>query len=271
MALSRSEGGAERLRASGATPVVGDVNDLRFLRLAVDESDAVVHTAFDHARPDSSEPSENDRRVIASLGEAFSGSERPIVVTSGTGLVRSRSGGPVVESDRPAPSSVVPRAASEEAAEALMDSGLDVMIVRLPQVHDTGRQGRLRWHIRLARERGLVAYIGDGGNRVPAVHVTDAARVFRLALERGRAGERYHAVAEEGVTLREIADVIGAGLGLPVESLSEDRASEYFGWLAQLAGMDLPASGRWTAEHLDWRPSGPGLLDDLRNAEYDQP
>lgn len=267
--LSRSEAGAERLRAAGATPFLGDVNDLPRLRVASDDADAVVHTAFDHEHPDSSEPSENDRMVIAALGDALAGTDRPLIVTSGTGLVRARTG-VAVESDPHEPSSVVARAASEEAGEALIEKGLDVRIVRLPQVHDTRRQGRLRWHIRLARERGIVAYIGDGGNRVPAVHVTDAARVFRLALERGRPGMRYHAVAEEGVRLRAIAEAIGDHLDLPVVSLAPEEAGEYFGWLERLAGLDLPASGAWTATQLDWRPTGPGLLDDLRNAEHDE-
>ncbi|GAB3614901.1 SDR family oxidoreductase [Humibacter ginsengisoli] len=268
--LSRSEAGAERLRAAGATPFLGDVNDLPRLRAAADDAEAVVHTAFDHEHPDSAEPSENDRMVIAALGETLAGTDRPLIVTSGTGLVRARPGAAVVESDPHEPSSVVARAASEEAAEALIENGLDVRIVRLPQVHDTRRQGRLRWHIRLARERGSVAYIGDGSNRVPAVHVTDAARLFRLALERGRQGMRYHAVAEEGVRLREIAEAIGETLHLPVASLAPEDAAGYFGWLAQLAGLDLPASGTWTAGELDWRPTGPSLLDDLRNAVPDE-
>ncbi|MGA0568347.1 SDR family oxidoreductase [Rathayibacter sp. KR2-224] len=267
--LSRSESGAKRLTAAGVTAFVGNVNDLPRLRLAVQDVDAVVHTAFDHERPDSSEPSEDDRKVITALGDVFAGTNRPIIVASGTGLVQSTTGGPVVESDRHAPSSVVARGASEEAAEALLDKGLKVMVVRLPQVHDIRRQGRLRWHIEIARDRGYVAYIGEGGNRVPAVHVTDAARLFRLALEHGSIGARYHAVAEEGVTLRAIAEAIGNRLHLPVRSLAPEDAPEYFGWLAQLAGLDLPASGTWTAKQLGWRPTGPGLLDDLRNAEDD--
>lgn len=266
--MSRSEAGAERLAAAGARPFLGDVNDLSRLRVAVEDVDAVVHTAFDHEHPDSREPSENDRNVITALGDAFAGTDRRIIVTSGTGLVRSRSGGPVIESDPHAPLSAVARAASEEAAETLIDRGLNVVTMRLPQVHDIHRQGRLRWHVSIARERGRVAYIGDGMNRVPAVHVTDAARAFRLALERGRSGDRYHAVAEEGVTLRAIAEAIGEGLNLPTVSLSAEQAPEYFGWLAQLAGLDLAASGSWTADQLGWQPSGPNLLDDLRNAVH---
>ncbi len=140
-------------------------------------------------------------------------------------------------------SAVFPRAASEEAAEVLIGQGANVMVMRLPQVRDTRRQGRISWHIQIAREQGRVAYVGQGRNRVPAVHISDAARLFRLALERGQAGARYHAVAEEGVPLRQIAEVIGAGLRLPVESITPEQAPDYFGWLAQLATLDLPASG----------------------------
>jgi nucleoside-diphosphate-sugar epimerase len=141
--------------------------------------------------------------------------------------------------------------------------------MRLPQVHDPRRQGRIRWHIQIARERGRVAYVGEGRNRVPAVHVSDAARLFRLVLESGRAGARYHAVAEEGVPLREIAEVVGAGLRLPVESITPEQAPDYFGWLAQLATLDLPASSAWTRQQLDWSPTGPGLLADLRETDYE--
>jgi nucleoside-diphosphate-sugar epimerase len=144
------------------------------------------------------------------------------------------------------------------------------MVMRLPQVHDTRRQGRLRWHIQIAQEQGRVAYVGDGQNRVPAVHVSDAARLYRLALENGRAGARYHAVAEEGVPLRSVAEVIGARSGLPVESITTEQAPEYFGWLAQLAMLDLPASGALTRQQLNWAPTGPDLLTDLRNAHYEE-
>ena len=142
-----------------------------------------------------------------------------------------------------------------------------MIVMRLPQVHDTRRFGRVTQHIELARQKGRVAYVGEGANRLPAVHVSDAARAFRLALEKGRAAARYHAVAEEGVALREIAEVIGAGLELPVESISPEEAPEYFGWLAKLAQIDLAASSEWTRRELGWEPSGPGLLADLRRMD----
>jgi nucleoside-diphosphate-sugar epimerase len=266
--LTRSDAGAEALARVGAKVVRGDVNDLEALRDAAGAADGVIHTAFDHDPAGQQEHSENDRKVIETLGAALAGSRRPLVITSGTGLVQAKAGQPVRETDEHAPSAAVPRAASEEAADAVAARGGNVMVMRLPQVHDTRRQGRIRWHILVAREQGRVAYVGEGRNRVPAVHVTDAARLYRLALEGGQAGARYHAVAEEGVPLREIAEAIGAGLGLPVESITPEQAPEYFGWLAQLAGLDLPASGALTQQQLDWIPTGPGLLTDLREADY---
>ncbi len=266
--LSRTEAGAEVLVRAGAEVVRGDVNDLERLRRAAEAAEGVIHTAFNHDASDLKQHSENDRKVIAALGAALAGPDRPLIVTSGTGLVQSVPGQPVTEPDHHATSAVFPRAATEEAADALIDQGGNVMVIRLPQVHDTRRQGRIRWHIQIAREQGRVAYVGQGRNRVPAVHISDAARLFRRALEKGEAGARYHAVAEEGVPLREIAEVIGAGLRLPVESITPEQAPDYYGWLAQLAPLDLPASGALTRQQLDWIPSGPGLLADLRETDY---
>jgi nucleoside-diphosphate-sugar epimerase len=267
--LSRSDAGAEELARAGAKVFRGDVNDLEALRDAAEEADGIIHTAFNHDPSDLKQHSENDRKVIATLGAALAGTGRPLIITSGTGLVQSKTGQPVTETDDHATSAVFARAASEEAADALIGQGGNVMVMRLPQVHDTRRQGRIRWHIQIAREQGRVAYVGEGGNRVPAVHVSDVARLFRLALERGEAGARYHAVAEEGVPLREIAEVIGAGLRLPVESITPEEAPGYYGWLAPLAPLDLPASGALTRQQLDWAPTGPGLLTDLRETDYD--
>jgi nucleoside-diphosphate-sugar epimerase len=266
--LSRSDAGADALVRAGAKAFRGDVNDLERLRGAAGAADGIIHAAFNHDASDLKQHSENDRKVIAALGAALAGTGRPLVITSGTGLVQSVAGQPARETDDHATSAVFPRAASEEAADALIDRGGNVMVMRLPQVHDTRRQGRIRWHIQIARKQGRVAYVGEGRNRVPAVHVSDAARLFRRALETGEAGARYHAVAEEGVTMREIAEVIGAGLGLPVESITPEQAPGYFGWLAQLAQLDLPASGALTRQQLDWVSTGPGLLADLRETDY---
>jgi nucleoside-diphosphate-sugar epimerase len=267
--LSRSDAGAESLTCAGATVARGDVNDLRRLREIASGAEAVIHTAFNHdSSADVRQESENDRKVITALGEALPGPYAPLVITSGTGLVQSATGGPATETDSHAPSSVFPRAASEEAAAGLLEQGRNFMVVRLPQVHDTRRQGRILRHIQLARQHGSVAYIGDGTNRLPAAHVTDVARLYRLALENGQPGARYHAVTEQGVPLRAIAEVLSTQMRLPLHSLTPQQAPAYFGPLLQLARLDLPASGTRTQHQLGWNPTGPDLLTDLRNTDY---
>ena len=268
--LSRSETSVETLTRAGAEVFRGDINDLDRLRTAADAADGVIHAAFNHDFSNRKQNSENDRKVIDTLGEVLAGSDRPLVITSGTGLVRSKTGGPAVESDDHVTSVEFARAASEEAADVLIAKGRRVMVMRLPQVHDTRRQGRITWHIQTAREQGRVAYVGDGKNRVAAVHVSDAARLYRLVLEKGQAGARYHAVGEEGVALRDIAEVIGAGLKMPVESITPEQAPEYFGWMAHIATIDLAASSGLTRQELGWEPTGPGLIADLERMDYSQ-
>lgn len=267
--LTRSEAGAGALVRAGAAVLRGDVNDLGRLRAAAEAADGVIHTAFNHDFSKLKQRSEEDRKVIEALGQALAGSNRPLIVSSGTGLARrTNGGGPALETDPPASSAEVARAASEEAADAVADKGGHVVVMRLSQVHDTRHQGRIALHIKLAREKGRVAYAGQGQNRLAAVHVTSAARLFRLALEKGRPGARYHAVAEEGVPLRDIAAEIGAGLKLPVEPITPDEATAYFGWLAGLAQADLSASSAITRAELGWVPAGPDLLTDLREMDY---
>jgi nucleoside-diphosphate-sugar epimerase len=266
--LSRSSEGAEALARAGAEVCRGDVNDMNLLRTMVEAADGVVHAAFNHDSSNIRESSEGDRHVIATLGEALAGSDRPLVISSGTGLARSKTGEPAVETDDHVTSAEFPRAASEEAADDLIAKGLRVMVMRLSQVHDTRRQGRITWHIQTARQQGRVAYVGEGKNRVAAVHVSDAVRLYRLALENGQAGARYHAVGETGVALRDIAETIGAGLKLSVESIKPEQAPAYFGWMAQLAALDLAASSVLTRQQLGWTPAGPDLLTDLRNMDY---
>jgi nucleoside-diphosphate-sugar epimerase len=266
--LSRSEAGAEALIRAGAEVIRGDANDLDCLRTAADAADGVIHAAFNHDFSNMKQNSEDDRKVIETLGDVLGGSDRPLVITSGTGLARSKTGSPVIETDDHVTSAEYPRAASEEAADALIARGGRVMVMRLPQVHDTRRQGRITLHIQMARQQGRVAYVGEGKNRVPAVHVSDAARLYRLVLEKGQAGARYHAVAEEGVALCDIAGVIGEGLRMPVESITPEEATEYFGWMAHLAAADLAASGALTRQQMEWNPTGPKLLTDLRNMDY---
>jgi len=266
--LSRSDAGREALTRFGAEVFSGDVNDLARLRIAAESADGVIHAAFNHDFANLKKHSEEDRKVIETLGEVLAGSDRPLIITSGTGVARSRNGGPAVEADNHVTSAEFPRAASEEAADTLIDDGGRVIVIRLPQVHDTRKFGRITNHMLLARKWGRVAYVGEGKNRLPAVHVSDAVRVYRLALERGRAGSRYHAVGEEGIALRDIAEVIGAGMKLPVESITAEQATEYFGWLAKLVTIDLSASNALTRQLLDWNPTGPDLLTDLRKMDY---
>jgi len=267
--LCRSAQSADKLIRAGGEVFLGDLDDLDRLRAGADRGDAVIHAAFNHDFARVRQHSEADRRVIEALGEALVGSERPLIITSGTGLVERRSGASVVvEADGPARVETAPRAATEQAAAAVIAKGVRVIVMRLPQVHDTRHQGRIAQHIRLARENGRVAYIGDGANRLPAVHVSDAVRLFVLALEHGKAGARYHAVAEEGVAMRDIAEVIGAGLNLPVESITPEAAHSYFGGLAGLAALDLAASSALTRQALGWTPTGPDLLTDLRRMAW---
>jgi nucleoside-diphosphate-sugar epimerase len=267
--LSRSDAGAEALTRAGAEVFRGDVNDLDRLRVAAEAADGVIHAAFNHDFSNLKENSEDDRKVIETLGEVLAGSDRPLVISSGTGLARSKTGGLAVETDDHVTSAEFARAASEEAADAVIAKGARVMVMRLSQVHDTRHQGRIAQHILLARQKGRVAYVGEGKNRLPAVHVSDAVRLYRLALEEGQAGARYNAVGEEGVALRDIAEVIGVGLKMPVESITLEEALEYFGWLANLATIDLAASSALTRQKLGWDPIGPDLLTDLRNMDYD--
>jgi nucleoside-diphosphate-sugar epimerase len=266
--LSRSEAGAEALRRAGAEVFRGDVNDLERLCIAAAAVDGVIHAAFNHDFSNLKQHSEDDRRVIATLGEALAGSNRPLIVTSGTGLARSKTGAPATETDGYVASAEHPRAATEEAADALIAKGGRVIVMRLPQVHDPRHQGRIAQHIQLARQKGWVAYVGEGQTRLPAAHATDVARLYRLALEKGQSGARYHAVAEEGVALRDIAEVIGAGLKVPIRSITPEQAPDYFGGLAALAMTDLAASSAVTRQQLGWTPTGPDLLSDLRKMDY---
>ncbi len=266
--LSRSEAGVAALTRAGAEAVRGDVTELDRLRRAAEAADGIIHAAFNHDASQLKQSSETDRTVIETLGAVLLGSDRPLVIASGTGLARSKTGRPAAETDDSVTSAEFPRAATEEAADALIGKGGRVMVMRLAQVHDARRQGRIAHHIQLARQTGRVAYIGEGRNRLAAVHVSDAVRMFRLALETGQAGGRYHAVGEEGVAMREIALAIGAGLRFPVESIAPEAAPAYFGWLAPLAMLDLAASSALTRRQLGWDPSGPDLLTDLRNMDY---
>lgn len=268
--LSRSDKGADALTRAGAEVFRGDLNDLASLRVAAEGADGVIHAAFNHDFSNLKQASEDDRKVIETLGEVLAGSDRPFIISSGTGLVRSKTGVPVVETDDHVTSAEFPRAATEEAADTLVAKGVRAILMRNSQVHDTRHQGRIAHHILLARQKGWVAYVGEGKNRLPAVHVSDAARLYRLALEKGEAGKHYNVVAEEGISLCDIAAVIAAGLKVPVKSITPAEAPDYFGLLANLVMIDLAASSALTRHQLGWMPSGPDLLTDLRNMDYSQ-
>jgi nucleoside-diphosphate-sugar epimerase len=224
--------------------------------------------AFIHDFSKFQENCEIDRRAIEALGSALAGSDRPLIITSGTGMANASAGQVATENDPTASSTIIPRAASENAAAALAAAGGRVIVVRLPQVHDTVKQGLVTYAINLARAKGVSAYLGEGSNRWPAAHVRDTAHLYRLALEKGKAGARYHAVAEEGIGFREIAEVIGTGLKVPVVSLKPEEAPGHFGWLAHFTGWDIPASSALTQQWLGWRPTGPGLIADLKAMKY---
>jgi len=263
LGLTRSDAGVKSLTAAGAQVHRGDLNDHESLRTGAAMSDGVIHTAFIHDFSKFQEVCEVDRRAIKVLGAALAGSDRPLLITSGTGIANSAPGRSATEEDAPDSAHPIPRVASELAADSLAAKGLRVGVMRLPQVHNTVKQGLVSYAIELARQKGVSAYVGDGRNRWPAVHVLDAARLYRLALENLEKGARYRAVAEEGVPMRDIAEVVGRGLKVPVTSVSPEEAPAHFGWLAAFAGLDLPASSAQTQARLGWRPTGPGLIADL--------
>jgi nucleoside-diphosphate-sugar epimerase len=268
LGLTRSDAGAQSLVAAGAEVHRGDLENLESLRSGAASSDAVIHTAFNHDFSKFVANCEADRKVIEALGDALAGSGKLLIVTSGTGMANLGPGQLGTETDPPVSSKVIPRAASEEAAASVAARGVRVAVVRLPQVHDTVKQGLVTYAIQVAREKGVSAYVGDGLNRWPAAHRLDTARLYRLALEKTGADARYHAVAEEGVPVRHIAEVIGRGLKVPVVCLAPEESTKHFGWLAAFVGWDIPASSAHTREKLGWNPTGPGLISDLENMRY---
>jgi nucleoside-diphosphate-sugar epimerase len=267
LGLTRSDAGAQSLTAAGVQVHRGDLEDLESLRSGAAVSDGVIHTAFNHDFSKFVQNCEQDRKAIEAMGDVLVGSDRPLLITSGTGMGNAVPGQPATE-DHFDPNHPNPRKASEVAGASVSKRGVNVSVVRLPQVHDTVKQGLITYAVKLAREKGVSAYIGDGLNRWPAAHVLDVARLYRLALEKHEAGSRYNAVAEEGVSMREIAEVIGRGLKLPVVSLSQEEAPAHFGWLAMFAGFDMPASSVQTQQRLGWRPTGSGLISDLNSMRY---
>jgi nucleoside-diphosphate-sugar epimerase len=266
LGLTRSDAGAKQLTAAGAEVHRGDLEDPTTLRRGAEKADAVIHCAFDHDFSRFVENCQKDRRNIEALGEALVGSKRPLLITSGTGMGGRGPGEPATEDvfDTSHPN---PRKISEETGAAVAARGVNVSYVRLPQVHDMKKQGLISPLIEISRAKSRVAYVGDGKNRWPAAHVTDVARLYKLAIERAEPGARYHAVAEEGVTAKDIAEALGRSLKLPVVSVTGDEVAAHFGWMAMFAGVDMPASSAITRKKLGWTPVGPGLIADLDRLE----
>jgi len=268
LGLVRSDKAAEQLQATGAEVLLGDVNDPGVIRQAANHCDAVIHTAFNHDFSKYKANCEADRLVIQALGEAIAGSGKPLVITSGLGLLSN--GSLVTEDDViPVTSDVVPRAASEEAAAAVAALGVNVYTVRLPaSVHGEGDHGFVPMVIGISRDKGESAYVAEGNNRWPAVHRSDAAILYRMIIEQQPAQKVFHPVAEEGVPFREIAEAIANGLHLPLVSKSGDDVAGHFGWFAHFASIDCPSSSQKTRNVLGWEPKGSGLIADITNAGY---
>src|SRR6202012_286753 len=233
------------------------------LKEGASRSDGVIHLAFNHDFSRFVQNCEDDRPVIQALGSVLSGSDRPLVVTSGTGLANTVPGRAADEDNPIIGCDVHPRAASEEAAAAVAASGVNVSVVRLPQVHDPVKQGLITPLIQMYRQKGACAYVGEGLSRWPAAHVLDVAPLYRLAIEKAERRAKYHAVAEEGVSMRAIAEAVGRRLKLPVKSIGASEAPDFFGWLAGYVTHDVPASAAQTRRKLGWNPTGPGLIADL--------
>jgi nucleoside-diphosphate-sugar epimerase len=263
LGLSRSPDKTAALAATGAEVHRGSIEDLDSLKKGAAQSDGVIHLAFNHDFSKFKANCEDDRRVIRALGSVLAGSARPLIVTSGTGMANTVPGQLAKEDGAVISSDVIPRAASEEAAASIAAEGVNVSVVRLPQVHDPVKQGLVTYAIAIARQKHVCAYVGEGNNRWPAAHLLDVARLYRLAIEKAQTGAKYHAVAEEGISHRDMFQALGRRLGLPVRSIAEEQAQAHFGWLAPFVLHDMPASGERTRKVLGWHPTGPGLIADL--------
>ena len=266
LGLTRSETGAQALGAMGAEVHHGNLEDLESLRAGAAKADGVIHLAFNHDFSQFQKNCEDDHKAIVAMGEVLLGSHRPFVVTSGTAIATNVDGKPATE-DSPT-ASWNPRAGSEAAVKELATRGVNTTVVRLPQVHDPRKQGLVPYVHAVAREKGVSAYIGDGGNRWPAAHVSDVARLYQLAFEKAEPGAIYHAVDEEGVSMKAIAEALARGLKVPAISIKPEEADAHFGWLGRFAVHDMPASSLITRKKLNWTPTGPGLIADLDAMDY---
>ncbi|MGR6327796.1 SDR family oxidoreductase [Sphingomonas sp. XXL09] len=268
LGLTRSDAGARQLEAAGVEVHRGNLDEPATLASGAAVADAVIHCAFDHNFATFVDNTRKDEHNIAAMGEALAGTHKPLLITSGVGIGTPLRGG-LASEDVLNPRHPNPRIATELAGAALTARRIDVRTIRLPQVHDTTRAGLITPLIAEAKRAGAIAYVGAGTSRWAAAHVSDVARLYRLALERGEPGARYHASAEDGVAARAIAEAIGQGSGLPVRSISPDEVERYFGWMAPFAALDMIASNDWTRARLGWEPTGPDLLTDLAAMDYD--
>ncbi len=266
LGLARSDANAEALKKMGAQVLRGSLEDLDSLRKGAKETDGTIHCAFIHDFTKFAENGQIDKRAIEAMGGVLEGTNKPLVVTSGTGFLAP--GRLATEDDVARSGEGVPRV-SEQAAFAFADRGVRAIAIRLPQVHGgEGKAGFVGYLYEAASEKGVSVYVGDGSNRWPAAHRLDVARLYRLALEKGVAGKAYHAVADEGVSMREIAEVFGRHLNVPVVSIKLEEAGNYFGWLAMFAGLDMPASSALTQKWLGWKPTQIGLIADIGKPGY---
>ena len=265
--LTRSDAGVEQLKAVGAEVHRGDLQDLDSLRSGAKGMDVVVNLAFGHDFSKFAENAAVEIKAIEAVGSVLEPGKL-LVVTSGVGMTSGAPGHVRTESDPPVDSPMIPRR-PEQAAQAVAAKGVHVAIVRLPQVHDTRKQGLVPLVTQTAREKGVSVYVGDGAIRWAAAPLKDVAHLYRLAVEKTGPGVTvYNAVQEEGVSMRQIAETIGKGLKIPVKSIPPEQAGEHFGWLAHFATLDMPASSEWTRKTLGWHPTGPGLIEDLTNMKY---
>jgi nucleoside-diphosphate-sugar epimerase len=263
LGLCRSDEKAAALTATGAEVHRGSLEDLDRLKEGAARSDAVIHLAFNHDFSKFAANCDGDRRAIEALGSVLAGSDRPFIVTAGTAGLAGP--GQIATEDNDVPPDFPFPRVSEKTALSL--NGVRASVMRLPQVHDTVKQGLLTYVVAVAREKRVSAYVGKGRNRWAAAHISDVARLYRLALEKKEAGAKYHAVAEEGVPMRDVAEAIGRRLKLPVKSISTEEAPVHFGWLAMFAAHDLLASSEKTQKNLGWNPTGPGLIADLERLD----
>jgi len=265
--LTRSDEGVQQLKAAGTEPLRGDLTDLDSLRAGATGMDAVVNLAFNHDWSKFAQNAQDEIKAIETLGSALEPGKL-LIVTSGIGITSGAPGQLRKETDPPVDSPAIPRR-PEQTAAPFTEKGLRVGIVRLPQVHDTRRQGLVTMLIQIARDKGVSAYVGDGAVRWAAAPLKPVAHLYRLAVEKTGPGvTTYNAVAEEGVTFRDIAEAIGSGLNVPVVSIPPEKAVEHFGMFGHFATLDMPASSEWTRKTLGWDPHGPSLIEDLTNMQY---